>query len=272
VDFPPIGWDPDVSLLLAGIVKPIIVDGKGLLREGLKTYLIDHSFRENLPCSILSKKFSFNYHVRIYQIVLLNHVPLFRSDAVETYTLFPRIHIVLVDIRSVKIQLEIIYCLFVIQCEKNSRGRENSTRKFWAKVFFVRQLRVKPHNLRSAYIRIFFKICGYFPEFLYFLTKPRAESNFLYIFIRLNSSPNSKSSRSSVHHFSIQCNIKWERKNIRRPVNKETVVPAWILKLRIRRKIWVGRGCVCGSAVLGKLRRSRHGTTTTGSCTTYSSR
>jgi len=50
VDFSLIGWDPNLSLLLAGSAKPLVVDGKGpsLWGERLKTNFVDYSVEEIL--------------------------------------------------------------------------------------------------------------------------------------------------------------------------------------------------------------------------------
>jgi len=79
-----IGWDPNLFLPLADLVKLLAVDEKCLCLYGdrLKTKFVDNSVKENL--------FNFN-------------------------KIFLRIHIVPVDIRSVDVQLDKMDCLFLIE-------------------------------------------------------------------------------------------------------------------------------------------------------------
>jgi len=65
VGFYPIGWDPLVPLILAGLASSLVGDGKGLLlwADEIKSIFVNNSVLEKFTCSILTKKFAFMFFI-----------------------------------------------------------------------------------------------------------------------------------------------------------------------------------------------------------------
>jgi len=65
VGFFPIGWDPRVPLILAGLASPLVDDGKGLIlwRNEIKSIFVDNCVLEKFTCSILKKKFALMFFI-----------------------------------------------------------------------------------------------------------------------------------------------------------------------------------------------------------------
>ena len=78
MDFPLIGWNLKVSLLLAGLVKLVVDDRKDLSIQGvgLKYNSVDYSVRVNLTYSVITKNSFFeNILFESTKFVFKNHVP-----------------------------------------------------------------------------------------------------------------------------------------------------------------------------------------------------
>jgi len=105
-----IGYDPIVSHLLAGIAMLV-------LGVGLKNDFVDYSVipKISVTCLILSKKIFLSYYKTLISNILFQKpVPLFKSLLLGNC-------IAQMEICSRNVQLDKMYCLYVVECGGGSK-------------------------------------------------------------------------------------------------------------------------------------------------------